>query len=316
MSKLNIRRVGYALGAEITGLDLREPLEASAVAEIRRAWLDHLVLRFPGQVLEAEHLSAFASQFGELDDNRALPHLRHPEHAAVYVIVNKPLVIKGKWYSGGAASQWHTDLSYTTRPGTAGFLTAKELPEVGGNTMFANMYMAYETLSPAFQRIIESLEGVHDITTGATYQNGDPPEIQAEKRRLNPPIAHPVVRIYPETGRKALFLGENVRNFVGMTQEESKPLIDFLNRHATSYELVYRHSWAVNDLVMWDNRCTLHYAVQDYDPTQLRRLLRCSLLGPKSGYVYTSDSVPVPEHARSERNAPDAISAMAVGHSR
>lgn len=300
MGTLNVRRIGYALGAEVTGLDLRKPLPASSVAEIRRAWLEHLVLCFPGQDLEAEHLSAFASQFGELDDNRALPHLRHPEHPAVYVIVNKPLVIKGKWYSGGAASQWHTDLSYTIRPGTAGFLIAKELPDVGGNTMFASMYMAYESLSPTLQRMIDGLEGIHDITTGATYLKGDPPEIQAEKRRLNPPIAHPVVRAHPETGRKALFLGENVRRFVGMSEEESGPLIGFLNRHATRYELVYRHSWAVNDVVMWDNRCTLHYAVQDYDRSQLRRMLRCSLLGPKSGYLCSGNGDLDAERTRSE----------------
>jgi taurine dioxygenase len=291
VSKLQIRRVGYALGAEVTGLDLREPIGASAIAEIRAAWLEHIVLCFPGQDLEAEHLSSFANLFGELDDNRALPHLRHPDHPAVYVIVNKPLVIKGKSYSGGAASQWHTDLSYTSRPGTAGFLIAKELPDVGGNTMFANMYLAYEHLSPTLQRMIDPLEGIHDITTGATYLKGDPPAIQAEKRRLNPPVAHPVVRVHPEAGRKALFLGENVRQFAGMTEEESRPLIAYLNSHATRHEFVYRHSWRANDLVMWDNRCALHYAVLDYDPGQLRRLLRCSLLGPKTGRVCAGGEV-------------------------
>ena len=104
-------------------------------------------------------------------------------------------------------------------------------------------------------------------------------------KRLNPPIAHPVVRVHPETGKKMLFISERVRNFVGMTEEESQPILGFLNRHATAPEFVYRHNWNVNDVVMWDNRCTLHIALANFDQTQHRLMLSCSMLGEKSGYL-------------------------------
>jgi taurine dioxygenase len=151
------------------------------------------------------------------------------------------------------------------------------------------MYMAYEALSPAFKRMIEGLSGVHDYTLGAGYARSSP-EKRAEMSQRNPPVVHPVVRVHPETGRKALCIGARVRSFAGMTEEEAKPLLRFLNSYATSYEFLYRHCWAVNDLVMWDNRCSMHFAVQDYDGAQLRHMLRSSLVGPKSGSLYSSDA--------------------------
>jgi taurine dioxygenase len=291
MGRLDIRRLGYALGAEITGLDLRRPLDAATVSDVRRAWLDHTVLCFPAQDLSREEFMAFCAQLGELDDNRATPHLRHPDDPNVIVLVNKPLQVKEQSYHGSVANYWHTDNSYTDRPSTATFLNAKILPEIGGDTLFAGMYAAYDALSPALKGRIEHLEGVHDVSLSASFRNKrDSPEVEAERRRRNPPVVHPVVRVHPETGRKALFVGSRVRNFVGMTEEETKPLLDFLNQHATSYEFVYRHRWTANDLVMWDNRCALHYAVPDYDRRQLRQMLRCSLLPPKSGRVYVADA--------------------------
>ena len=291
MSAPQIRPLGYALGAEVRGIDLRAGLTESTVAAIRNAWLEHIVLCFPEQDLNAEDFMAFCEKFGPLDDNRSIPHFRDPIHDAMTIIVNKPTAVKNKLLSGGIADEWHTDLSYTDRPASASFLNAKALPDVGGNTMFANLYTAYETLSPAFQAMIEGLEGVHDTTISKYFKQKYNAEEQELVRRLNPPVVHPVVRVHPETGRKALYVGNRVRNFVGMTEEESVPLRDFLNAHATRYEFTYRHTWRLHDVVMWDNRCALHRAVADYDLTQLRQMTRCELLAPKSGY-YLPASAP------------------------
>jgi taurine dioxygenase len=282
MGKLQIRPLAYALGAEVTGVDLRKALDAEVVSEIRKAALDHIVLCFPGQELEPEAHMAFCRNFGALDDNRLSPHLCHPDYSEVMLIFNKPMSVKDKTYSGGQADMWHTDLSFTDRPASLSFLNAKALPSIGGDTMFANMYMAYDALSLRLKEVLEPLEAVHDVNL-STNISREIAEVQAERRRLNPPIVHPVVRIHPETGRKALYLGDRVRNFLGMTREETMPLLQFLNGHATRHEFIYRHRWRSDDLLIWDNRCALHYAVPDFDRSELRKMQRCSLLAPKSG---------------------------------
>jgi taurine dioxygenase len=148
--------------------------------------------------------------------------------------------------------------------------------------------MAYEAFSDEFKRTIEPLYLIHDTALGKAFPNSSPEE-QAKSRQLNPPTAHPVVRVHPDSGRKSLYIGERVRSFVGMTEEESRPLYDFLMQHATRYEFTYRHRWTPNDFIMWDNRCSLHFAVHDYEPGQPRNMLRCSIDGPKLGYAYTED---------------------------
>jgi taurine dioxygenase len=282
--RLKIRRLGYALGAEITGVDFRQPLDDGLVDEIRRAWLDHVVLCFPGQNLDAEQMRAFCRQFGELDENRGSVQ-QHPNFNQVLLLASKPVQIDGKPTSGNArADVWHSDASYTVRPSTITFLVAKALPEVGGNTMFANMSMAYETLSVAFQKLIEPLSGVHDVTIAPFYK-AISNDKQAKMAR-NPPVVHSAVLVHPETGRKALYVSDRVEKFIGMSEEESRPILDVLVRHATRYEFIYRHRWTVHDLLMWDNRSALHYGPNDYDRSQLRHMLRCSLVGPEIGHVY------------------------------
>lgn len=291
MTDLQVRRIGYAMGAAVLGLDLRDDLSDALIASIRAAWLEHLVLCFPGQDLAPEEFRAFCSRFGELDDFRGTPHVRHPEHNEVMVLVNKTTTVGSAQYKGNINDGWHTDLSFTDRPASASFLVAKILPEVGGDTAFANMYLAYETLSPAMQRLIDPLEAVHDVALDAAFRR-NPPEVQALRRQITPPVVHPVVRVHPETGRKALYLGDRIRTFAGMTEEETKPLAEFLNAHAVRYELTYRHRWTAGDVVMWDNRCTLHRAIADYAPGQARQLWRCSLLAPKSGRILTEETAP------------------------
>jgi taurine dioxygenase len=148
--------------------------------------------------------------------------------------------------------------------------------------MFANMYLAYESLSSEFKRLIDPLEAVHHLSLGPSTHRNTPEEL-AERQRLSPPASHPIVSTHPETGKKGLYVGSRIRNFVGMTEEESEPILNYLNRHATRYEFIYVHRWSVNDVVMWDNRCALHIALRDYDTRQKRLLIRTTLVGPKSG---------------------------------
>ncbi|KZY44518.1 hypothetical protein A3731_33600 [Roseovarius sp. HI0049] len=161
-------------------------------------------------------------------------------------------------------------------------LRCEVVPEVGGDTMFTNMYLAYETLSDTYKDIIEDLWGVQDMTVARHSQGRDLTEV----RKANPPVAQPVVRVHPETGRKALFVSEmTTTGIVGMSQEESQPILDFLFRHSVRPEFTYRHRWSPQDMIAWDNRCTMHLALDDYDLSLPRRLYRTTLLGDQSGYL-------------------------------
>ena len=287
MSKLRITRKGYALGAEIAGVDATRPLDAQTVDEIRKAWLDNTVVYLPGQDLDPGEFRTFCDQFGELDvDNIALLNLV-PDMPQVIVRSNQPVTFAGAQIrQSSAADRWHTDFSYRERPSTMTFLLAKDLPDVGGDTQFASLYAAYETLSPAYKALIDPLVTVRDYALGAASYGTMSPDEQARQKQLKPDVAHPLVRTHPETGRKLLYVDAFIRNIEGMTDEESKPILDHLLAHATRYEFTYRHRWSPGDLIAWDNRCAIHFAVQDYDRSQLRRTLRCSLVGPKTGTLY------------------------------
>jgi taurine dioxygenase len=297
MPGLRIGKIGYALGAEVRGVELKSNLDDEAISEIRQVWLEHLLLCFPGQDLNADELLAFGRRFGELDKSGQLNPGQSPY---ITQVTERP--INGRPWSGYKTGQvWHSDKSYTTNPISASMLNAKEIPEVGGDTMFANQYMAYDSLSPAMQGILEGLSSVHDYELRLRSNVNDARTSEGVKlaavedlaarggRRI--PTAQPVVRVHSETGRKALYINQRVRQFVGMTEEESGPLLDYLKAHAVRYEFTYRHRWTVNDLVMWDNRCLMHIALGDYrlerDP---RYLIKCAVLGPKSGYAYDSDA--------------------------
>ena len=282
MARITVNPLGFALGATITGLDLRQPLDDFARREILDAWHKHLVLVFPGQDLDAGQQITFSRNFGDLERNDFQPHYRDSEHPEILLVTNR--MTDGKpSETRNTGRNWHSDLTYTTRPAKASLLLCKEKPPVGGDTMFANMYLAYETLSPAMRAFVETLEAVHDVSLVKGIEKRDPAKV-ADMKRLNPPVAHAVVKTHSETGKKALFLGQRIRGFVGFTEEESAPILKFLNEHATAPEFVYRHRWSVNDLVIWDNRCLLHVALPDFDQTRIRHMTRTSILGEPSGY--------------------------------
>jgi taurine dioxygenase len=204
--------------------------------------------------------------------------------------VNKPVALNPREQIriSPTANYWHSDFSFSRFPPTFSFLNAKELPSIGGDTQFASLHAAYDALSPAFRDAIASLDAVHDFCIGSAYAVRSP-EDQAVLRANKPPVVHPLVREHSETGRKLLFVDSYIRSFVGMTEEESKPLLDFLLSHATRYEFVYRHRWSRNDLVIWDNRSALHYAVPDHPP-ELRMMMRCSLVEGQTLPAYETAS--------------------------
>jgi taurine dioxygenase len=276
---IEVQPVGYALGAKVTGVDLSRPLKSDEIQQIKDAWTKHLVLVFPGQQLDPESLIAFTKHFGELDNYDSQPFNRHPEYDQVMLLSNKPL--NGKIPPGANNGQnWHTDLSYTIRPAKATMVYCIEKPSVGGDTMFANMYAAYESLSPKMRAFLDDLEAVNDVSLISARRD---PAIMEAFKRLNPPVVHPAVRIHPESGKPALYVNDRVRTFVGMSDAESKPIIKFLCEHSVQPRFVYRHRWEVRDLVLWDNRCLTHLAVGDYAPNEFRHMIRTSTMGDYYG---------------------------------
>jgi taurine dioxygenase len=293
VTQLRIRRLGYALGAEITGIDLARPLDDATLAQIRQAWLDHLLLCFPGQNLRQAEFVAFSDRMGDVD-RACNPSTRDLENRDVILVTNKPRGDK-PWDGHKQGQTWHSDQSYTLRPNLGTILLAKELPDVGGETIWANQYLAYETLSPTLRGIVERLSAVHDnsrveaIEQARDFARTGLAIAAGRRKEKSVPVVHPAVKLHPETHRKALYVGGWVSQFEGMTEEESRPLIDFLVAHAVRYEFTYRHRWSVNDVIVWDNRCLMHYAVSDYDLLrQPRHLWRCPLRGPEAGHLYGS----------------------------
>src|SRR3989338_1243272 len=262
-------------------------MSESTFGDIHRAFLDYGILLLRGQDITREQHIEFSRRFGELDKHDSLPRDRHPDYPELLLVTNRPNADGTPSESRYTGRQWHTDLSYTTTPALGSLLRCFTLPEVGGDTLFANMTMAYDALSDGMKQMIAGLHGIHLSGTRRINQQEAGAARQAEVMRLNPPIAQPVVRVHPETGRKALYLGEKVKRFDGMTEEESKPLIDYLNGHATRPEFVYRHQWRENDIVVWDNRCTLHQALADFDETQIRHLERTTVIDTPSAYIVT-----------------------------
>jgi len=278
---LEINRLGGALGAELRGIDLSEPLGGNLLETVRQAFIDHSVLVFRDQTLTPKQLVTFSGLFGE-----SVPHLlegfQHEENPKVFLISNvqedgKP---KGAIYAG---QYWHSDLSYMPLPALGSMLNAVKIPKTGGDTMFANMYLAYETLSDTMKSLMGGLQAVHDYShaydTVFSKLPGRPPMTDAEKAKV-PPVTHPIVRTHPDSGRKALYVNPGfTASIVGMTEDESRAILDFLFAHATRPEFIYRHQWQPRDLVFWDNRCLMHRAVADYDMAEPRHMHRATIQG-------------------------------------
>lgn len=281
-SRLAIRPLSRALGAEIDGADLRCPLDGPAFERIRGALdeCDGLLVLHDVQMTPEQHIE-LARRFGPIE-RHAAEGFAHPDHPDILIVSN--IMKKGRPIGAIYAGQyWHSDMSYLSRPPMQSLLYGLEFPAIGGDTMFANMYRAYEALSEPMKRLLGGLEAVHDYSHAYdTYfsKRKERPPLTPELRAKVPPVRHPVVRTHPVTGRKSLFVSPGfTTGFVGMPAEESGPILEFLFRHSVRPEFVYRHRWRVRDLVIWDNSCTLHLAVADYDLSTQRRLHRVTVAG-------------------------------------
>jgi taurine dioxygenase len=282
---LKLRKLSYALGAEVCDIDVAAAMSEQQFGEIYRAFLENNILLFRNQDITREQHIEFSRRFGELDRHEALPRDRHPQYPELLMVTNEPKPDGSPSDTKYTGRQWHSDMSFTTAPSLGSLLKSYTVPDVGGDTLFANMYAAYDALSDGMKRLIADLNGIHQSGTRKIANAATGFDRAEEQKRLNPPVAQPVVRVHPETGRKALYIGEKVGRFDGMTAEESRPLIEYLCRHATRPEFVYRHQWKKNDILVWDNRCTMHQALGDFDETQLRHMERTTVLGTPSGYV-------------------------------
>ena len=272
------------MGAEVSGADISRPLDENTRREISDAYREHCLLLFRGQALTRGQRVAFGRCFGELDTNPSYAaHRKTPEFPEITLNISRPKPDGGAATGRMSGQEWHSDHSHVPDPCSATLLHAIDVPDIGGDTQFCNMYRAYDTLSDGMKKMLEGLHGVH---MESVVLDKSTPERYAEARRLNPSTAHPLVRVHPETGRKALYVSQQIKLIVGMTAEESRPLIEFLVQHSVRPQNIYRHSWQKNDLLMWDNRCLLHIALGDYDRTNVRHMEKMTLNGTVSGYCY------------------------------
>jgi len=270
---IEVKRLGEALGAEIGGVDLSQPLAPETFRQMHQAWLEHLVIRIRAQQLTDPQVLAFSRNFGELDPPGPNPLGRpfladHPEMNVISNIKVEGVPIGGL---GDGEAIWHADMTYIERPPKAAILYAIEIPPSGGDTYWANMCLAYDTLSADLKRRIEGREAVHDATynSAGTMRKGFK---DVSDPRNAPGARHPLVRTHPETGRRCLFLGRRRNSYVlGLELPESEALLDELWRHATQPKFTWHQEWRVGDVIVWDNRCTLHRR-DPFDP-RARRLL-------------------------------------------
>lgn len=263
---ITVSPVSPALGAEVHGIDLSEPLSDDAVDDIRAAFLEYLVLFFRDQNLTREQHVAFGRRFGQL--------IRHPYVEAVAPEYPEiiPVIKAAEDAGANFGGEWHTDVSFLEEPSMAAILYNTEVPTCGGDTLWNNMYLAYEMLSDGMRNLVNGLRAVH--SANYAYGRNSPyrqlalsqMSIRTQEQAEHDEIIHPVVRTHPETGRKCLFVNPafTVR-FEDMTSEESSPLLSYLYEVASQPGLGCRFRWSPDTVAFWDNRCTWHYALNDYD---------------------------------------------------
>ena len=251
---LDVRPLAGALGAELFGVELSKPLSNAVFAEIYQAFLDHLVIFFRDQDLTPEQHRDFAARFFKLEEH---PFVESLEGIPEIVEIVKEADEFKNW--GGP---WHADVTFKKRPSVGAVLYAREVPDYGGDTLFANMYLAYDALSEGMKALLEGLHAVHE--SGEVRRFYEDFKGMHGKAAAAESSVHPVVRTHPETGRKALFVNAGyTRRFKDMTEAESRPLLAYLFAHAVRPEFTCRYRWAQGSIGVWDNRVTLHAALDD-----------------------------------------------------
>ncbi len=278
----DVTPISGALGAEVHGIDLSIPLSKQTFEEVHEALLDNLVIFFRDQDLTPEQQLSFARRFGGIHLHPYMKGLDdHPEVLAI---------IKEKDDTRTFGASWHVDQMFTEKPAMGAMLYAKELPPAGGDTLYANMYLAYDALSEGMKDMLTNVktfavgdrfkrlggQSRKDVYKGVSVMANhvkDPGDVKTENE-------HPLVRTHPETGRKALFIGGHVQRFAGMTDEESAPLLNYLKAHTVRPEFTCRFGWKPGSLAFWDNRCTQHFAVGDYNGSR-REMHRVTIQGDR-----------------------------------
>jgi taurine dioxygenase len=282
---MTVNPSGDALGAEIRDVDLTS-LGDRDFDEIHGIWLEHLVVRFRDQQLTVEDLIAFSRRFGELDWAPVQETGRrfvegHPEIYVVSNVIENGVPIGSL---GAGEAVWHTDMSYQEHPPKASMLYALEIPPAGGDTHFSNMYRAYECLPDALKNRASNLVLKHD----ATYNSGGYVRqglAATDDPATSPGVYHALVRTHPETGRRVLYLGRRRNAYIaGLPLAESEALLDELWSHATRSEIAWQNQWRPGDLVLWDNRCTMHRR-DSFDPSSRRILYRTQIKSTPNGPV-------------------------------
>jgi taurine dioxygenase len=262
---IKVKRIAGALGAELEGVNLAEPLGNDTFAAVHRALLDHCVIFFRDQVMTPDQQVAFARRFGAISI--------HPYAAAVEGHPQVMRVFKEKDDKVNFGGGWHSDMTFLEKPPLGSVLYAKEVPPQGGDTMFANQYLAYEALSAGMKRTLDGLNAVHSANAQYGVDGMSEANRHNDQRSMKPKTSedakaemiHPVVRTHPETGRKALYVNIGfTQRFEGWTKEESRPLLRWLYEHCAKPEFTCRFAWDKNAVAFWDNRCTQHYALNDY----------------------------------------------------
>jgi len=260
---IKINRIAGALGAAISGIDLSQSLPDAVIAEVRAALLENLVIFFHDQHLTPEQHLAFGHRFGEFQIHDFVAGM--PEHPQIIEVRKEP---EEKRNFGGG---WHTDVSYLARPALGSVLYAREVPDYGGDTLFANQYLAYEALSEGMKALLDGMTAIHSarrpygVNAARAFEPGPSSMSFHFSEAAHAEVEHPVVRTHVETGKKALYVnGAFTVRFKDMTEEESAPLLHYLCQHAVRPEFTCRFRWRPNSIAFWDNRCVQHNAVNDY----------------------------------------------------
>ena len=291
--RIEVKPTGAALGADIEGVDLARELSLDAADAIKQAWAAHLVLRFRGQRLDDDQLMRFSAHFGELDwapviaaSRVKIPgedrYVEAAEEGRRYISVISNIVENGKAIGalGAYESIWHTDMSYNPEPPCASALYALEVPPSGGDTGFANMYLAYETMPDGLRQQVEGRLCRHDSTYNSAGELRRGFSEITDPRKA-PGADHPIIRTHPVTGRRALFLGRRRNAYIlGLELEDSDRLLDALWAHAARPELTWYQQWRIGDLVLWDNRCVMHRR-DEFDPNSRRLMHRSQIKGDR-----------------------------------
>jgi taurine dioxygenase len=271
-ARLKIAPLTTHIGAEVSGIDLGDELSDEVIAEVRSALLTHKVIFLRDQDITEDQHIAFARRFGDLEVHPITP--KDQPHPEIFHLKTNPVIRPG---SRVGADLWHSDVTWRSEPSLGSVLRARIMPEVGGDTMFADMVAAYEGLSPAMKEWLPTLTAVHDGSIFATLQGKSKESFWEEF----PPQRHPVIRTHPETGERALYVNSAFTTHIeGLSDKESAWLLDHLYSQASRPEYQCRFRWQVNSIAFWDNRSCQHYAVADYYPA-MRAMERVTIVGDR-----------------------------------